>query len=297
MPKVLILSEPHGRLTLQSVAKETLGKGEILVKNVAVALNPIEWKQVELNIFVPFYPFILGADIAGIVEEVGEGVQNFKKGDKVYGLPPRFVNRSGAYQEYTVAVAELIGKIPDNITFAQAATIAGGAVTAALGLFRALQLPAPFKGPVTLPTDTILIWGASTSVGAYAVQLARIVGFKNIIATSSPSNFDYVTSLGATRVFDYKDPSVFDSIKSATGNQLSLILDANGSHEVSMKALGEQGGDVASTLSQQNYSVGNVNIKGIYAASVFEVSSQNDVILMVFIERTTTRKGSLSLFV
>lgn len=81
--KALFITEPKGALQLSTPPKPTAGKGELLVKNVAVALNPVEWKQIAYNFWIPSYPYVLGVDHAGIVEEVGEEVTNFKKGDRV----------------------------------------------------------------------------------------------------------------------------------------------------------------------------------------------------------------------
>lgn len=81
--KALIINEPGGKLKIGTLPRPSLGKGEMLMKTMAVALNPVEWKQIAYNFSIPSYPFVLGADCAGIVEALGEGVSNFKKGDKV----------------------------------------------------------------------------------------------------------------------------------------------------------------------------------------------------------------------
>jgi len=203
-------------------------KDQILIKNVAGALNPVDWKQIEFGFGIPSYPYVLGLDIAGIVEEVGEGVTKFKKGDKVFTANPSGKQGFGAYQEYTLAIADLSGKIPDNISFEEAATLGMGSATSFVALFNDLKVPPPWHGKQQLPSDTILIWGGSTSLGLYGIQLAKLSGFKNIITTSSPHNFELVKSLGATHVFDYHDSDVAKKIEQAAGGKLKLVFDAFG---------------------------------------------------------------------
>jgi len=213
---------------------------------VAVAVNPVDWKQIEYNFYVPSFPYTNGCDLAVTVEELGEGVTNVKKGDRVYAYPG--VGRDAkhsAYQEYTVIDAELVGRFPYNVSFEEAASIGLGTITSGVGLFRDMQIP--FGGPP--PADSILIWGASSSVGSYAVQLARLSGFKNILATCSPKNFDYVKSLGATHCFDYKATDVAQQIKTASQNKLSYVFDATGSVSAIIPALGENGGTIVTALS------------------------------------------------
>jgi threonine dehydrogenase-like Zn-dependent dehydrogenase len=123
----------------------------------------------------------------------------------------KIANRAseGAFQNYVLLREEAVTAIPDAISFEQAAVLPLGIATAACGLFLedqlGLQLPTPGK-PV--PTGkTVLIWGGSTSVGSCAIQLAVAAGYE-VVTTASPRNFDYVRDLGASLVFDYRDPKV-----------------------------------------------------------------------------------------
>ena len=181
------------------------------------------------------------------------------------------------------------------MTFSDAATLPLGTVTAAVGLFKGLQIPTPFSGPVTLPADTILIWGGATSVGAYAVQLARLSGFKNILATASSANFDYVKSLGATQVFDYKAADVIEQIKAATGDNLRLVFDAFGSHDTSVKALGKEGGVVASTLAQGETTTDNKTVRRVYGGVIFIVRNCEFSVLITRTNNNLEKNGINSL--
>ncbi len=147
--------------------------------------------RLALGISKPKRP-ILGVELSGIVESVGNKVQKFKPGDQIFASALR---KFGGYAEYAVLSEKGIAKKPDNITFEEAATLPIGACTA-LHFLR--------KCKVTKGTE-ILIYGASGSVGTYAVQIAKHYGAK-ITAVCSSANFELVKSLGANTTLDYKDP-------------------------------------------------------------------------------------------
>jgi NADPH:quinone reductase-like Zn-dependent oxidoreductase len=185
-----------------------------VIKNAAVAVNPVEWiKQLMGNIVLPWiqYPFVLGNDCAGEVVEVGDMVSQIKVGDRVLAhavsMDPA-VNKSseGAFQHYTVIHDNMVTVIPDWLSYEEACVIPLGLSTAATALFHAyfLFLNRPFAplGRSPLP-QVVLVWGGSTSVGCNAIQLASSAGYE-VVTTCSPKNFEYVTNLGAIAVFDYR---------------------------------------------------------------------------------------------
>jgi len=251
-----------------SIATPAPGKGEVLIKNVCGAINPVDWKQVQYNFWIPSYPFVVGCDIAGTVEAVGEGVTNLKKGDRVWAYLRLATDiKYGAYQEYCISFADRVGKIPPNMSFEDAATLGLGTFTPGIALYYDVKIP--IEGPP--PTDTLLIWAASSSVGSFGVQLAKYTGFKHILATCSPKNFDYVKSLGATHVFDVHAPDVIQQIKDATHNKLSLVYDAFGATPNIIPALGENGGTIVTVLgnSVPKELPSNVKATGTYAGNIF----------------------------
>jgi len=149
---------------------------------------------------------------------------NYTKGEHVAGcvhggLDPELGIR-GAYSEYVVQEASLVFRYPTTISPIAAATIPLASVTAALGLFHEMDLPLP---PATAKTY-ILIWAGSTSVGQYAIQLAKSAGCF-VITTASSARHDYLKELGADVCFDYKDPSVVSKIKQAANDSLSYAFD------------------------------------------------------------------------
>ncbi|KAI1119748.1 GroES-like protein [Nemania abortiva] len=196
------------------------GPGQIVVKNAAVAINPIDWqKQILGDNLLGYikYPFVLGGDVAGNVAEVGPGVRRFKVNDRVVaaalGLAPTSANAAeGAFQRYTLVREHMAAPLPDHISYEQACVMPLTLSTAVYGLFHPdfLGLDMPTVPPVTrepASSRAVIITGGSTSVGANAVQLAVAAGYE-VLSTSSPKNFDFVKKLGASHVFDYNSATL-----------------------------------------------------------------------------------------
>ena len=198
-------------------------EGEIVIKNHAVAINPIDWIiQVAGSIVFSWikYPFVLGSDLAGEVIEVGKGVTRFSVGDRVLGHAvgtdkKRNSSAEGSFQEYTVLLAHMAAPIPDTLSYEEATVLPLALSTAACGLFQKDHLALQYPTVTPKPTGkTLLIWGGSTSVGNNAIQLAVAAGYE-VITTASPRNFDNVKELGASQVFDYHSKTVVKDIINA----------------------------------------------------------------------------------
>jgi NADPH:quinone reductase-like Zn-dependent oxidoreductase len=199
------------------------GDDQIVIRNHAVTINPVDWIiQVAGNLAYRWltYPTVLGSDVAGEVVEVGKAVTRFRVGDRVLGHAvgsDKDSNRAaeGGFQLYTVVLERLAAPIPDTMAFEDAAVLPLGVSTAACGLFQKDQLGLRYPTANATPTgETLLVWGGSTSVGSNAIQLAAAAGYE-VITTSSPRNFEYVKSLGASQVFDYNSPGVVADIIAA----------------------------------------------------------------------------------
>lgn len=209
------------------------GENEVLVRNRAVAINPVDG-SLQATAFWPLnYPTILGQDVAGEVVEIGPNVTQLQKGDRVFGLAVGMATKrdqDNAFQTYTILQTNMVGKIPDNVSFESAAVVPLGCSTAAAGLFQEdyLNLQYPTE-PVQKHTGkTLLIWGGSSSVGSNAIQLAIAAGYE-VITTSSPRNFKYVKKLGASKVFDYSSSSIADDLLNAfKGKTTAGALDCVG---------------------------------------------------------------------
>ena len=199
------------------------GPNEIVVKNAAVAINPLDWaKQMMGNLLFGWlkYPIVLGSDVAGVVVEVGKSVDanRFKVGDRVVGNAVGLDKRSnksaeGGFQEYTVLRSNLASPIPADLSYEKACVLPLGLSTASCGLFMKDQLALQYPSvPPREPTGkTLVVWGGSTSVGCNAIQLAKAAGYE-VITTASPRNFEYVKKLGASHVVDYHSPNAVQDI-------------------------------------------------------------------------------------
>jgi NADPH:quinone reductase and related Zn-dependent oxidoreductases len=128
----------------------------------------------------------------------------------------------GGFAEYIVAKGDVQWKIPENMSFQEAATLGVGINTVGQGLYQSLKLALPTE-PIKDATP-ILIYGGSTATGTLAIQFAKLSGYK-VLTTCSPHNFDLVRSLGADDVYDYKDAQAPAQIRKATDNNLKLVFD------------------------------------------------------------------------
>ena len=208
-------------------------ENEIVVKNHAVAINPVDWLTQSIGGLVfPWlnYPFVLGSDVAGEVVEVGASVSRFKVGDRVLGHAvgadkSRNSAAEGGFQDYTVILDHMAAPIPDGMAYENAAVLPLGLSTAACGLFQKDQLALDHPSARPRRTGkTVLVWGGSTSVGSNAIQLAVAAGY-DVITTASPKNFDYVMKLGASQVFDYNSTTVVaDVVKAFKGQTIAGAL-------------------------------------------------------------------------
>ncbi|CAI7639260.1 unnamed protein product [Penicillium viridicatum] len=221
--KAVIITQPktEGLVTDRPIPK--LRDDYLLVKTVSVGLNPTDWKHVA---FLSPPGVLIGCDYAGTVEAVGKDVKkNFNKGDRVCG----FVHganavqpEDGSFAEYIVAKGDVQWKIPEHMSFQEAATLGVGINTVGQGLYQSLKLALPTE-PIKDATP-ILIYGGSTATGTLAIQFAKLSGYK-VLTTCSPRNFDLVRSLGADDVYDYKDAQAPAKIRQATDNNLKLVFD------------------------------------------------------------------------
>ncbi|KAL5504372.1 hypothetical protein ACEPAH_8446 [Sanghuangporus vaninii] len=230
--KALFLEAPVGEFRVRSKAIQKPGPGELLVKIHATALNPVDWKIRDFDSFVKVYPAILGSDAAGTVEEIGENVQGFVKGDRVLHQG-WFSNDKATFQQFTIVPAEITAKIPPNISFDEAASVPLGLATAGAGLYGdrpgiiTKYKPAWEEGGEGLYRGKpIVIFGGSTSVGQYVIQLAKLSGFSPIITTASLHNTDLLKSLGATHVIDRSADVPAEAKKILGDTSVELIYDA-----------------------------------------------------------------------
>ncbi|KAH6666099.1 zinc-binding oxidoreductase CipB [Halenospora varia] len=197
----------------------TPGENQILIKNHAIAINPVDGKLQYTSLYPMAYPTIFGQDVAGEVVEVGPGVTRFKMGDRVTGFAVGHATKcesEKAFQAYTILWINMCCEIPDNIPFENAVVLGLALSTAADTLFNPdfLNLQVPTEPKQHSTEKTLLVWGGASSVGSNAIQLAVAAG-SEVITTSSPRNFEYVKKLGASQVFDYNSPTIVQDLINA----------------------------------------------------------------------------------
>ncbi|KAI0271926.1 chaperonin 10-like protein [Russula aff. rugulosa BPL654] len=235
------------------------GPGQILVKIVAAAQNPTDWKSLGRVLKAAKYGGIVGNDYAGVVEELGPDVPEgmWTIGERVAGFVLGTVQANGAFSEYLVARAEVeVVPIPDGWSFEEAAQLGVAPLTALQCLHETLELPSPFEARSTAeqPQRTILIWGGASAVGQYAIQFAKLCGLR-VLTTASSKNFDLVKGLGVDEVFDYRDEGAVENIRAATGNALDIAIDTISEGKTPAQvtgAIGDKGGKVAIVLPYES---------------------------------------------
>lgn len=226
-PRAAWLHAARQPLRVDQAPRTAPGRGEVLVRNRAVAINPFDGIVQSLGgLVTPWlrYPAVLGSDLAGEVLAVGPGVRRLVPGDRVLGLAlgvEKAANRpvEGAFQECVILREACVARIPPDLSFEQAAVLPLAFATAACGLFLSehLGLRRPSPDPASLARgESVLVWGAATSVGSCAVQLAAAAGYR-VIATCSAHNFEHARSLGATACVDYHDPAAAARVVEAIG--------------------------------------------------------------------------------
>jgi len=204
----------------------TIGENEILVKVSAIAINPTDWKHSRRSTEPGT---ILGCDFAGIVVQTGPNLRvPLKVGDKVAASLRGGVDKErGGFAEYVKVYADLAWIIPEGTyTFEEAATIGIPLYTSVIALYgpNSLQLPQPGDANPPVPGTWLFVYGGSSSVGQYAIQLAKLSGY-NVVTTASKRNHELVKSLGADLVFDYNDPDVVKNIRESTNDSIHLAYD------------------------------------------------------------------------
>jgi NADPH:quinone reductase-like Zn-dependent oxidoreductase len=241
-------------LRLQEVERPVPGLTDILVRVHAAGINPTDWKarasggrQTSGD-----FPVILGYDVAGVVEEVGGGVTWLRVGDEVLGMP-KFPVLPGGYAEYVVAPSRQFVRKPAALSFEQAAGLPLAALTAWQGLVDTGRLSAGQR---------VLVHAAAGGVGHLAVQIAKSLG-AHVIGTASAPKHDFVRSLGADEVIDYRSVDFVDVLRE---QPVDVVFDpiAGDTSLRSVQVL-KDGGILVSILSVEDDAAAEAKRRGIHA--------------------------------
>ncbi len=186
------------------------GPGEIRIKIIAAGVNPMDWKVRRGLVGSLPLPMIMGLDVAGTVDMLGQGEVTFQPGDEVFAKVPI---GKGGYAEYTVARSAETARKPKSIGFIESAAIPTAGLAAWQSIFDLAGLE---KG------QSVLIHGAAGGVGTFAVQFAKWKG-AHVIGTASEKNAEFLKNIGADEVIDYKNQRFEDLV-----SNMDVVLDTVG---------------------------------------------------------------------
>jgi NADPH:quinone reductase len=205
--------------------------GEVLIRVGYAGVNPSDTKmrsgesaRAGYRYREVKFPFVVGRDGAGVVERTGSNVNGFRPGDpgdSVIAWSATDGKTWGSYAEFMRVPVKNLSPMPKSLSFAKAAVVAVASLTAFQALFRAE------KGGM-IPGQKVLIHGAAGGVGSFAVQFAKSAGLL-VAATCGSQNVDYVRSLSADVVIDYKTEDVGRALHDWSGEGVDVVLDVVGS--------------------------------------------------------------------
>ena len=260
--KAAVLEVPGGKFLLQDVKRPIPGEGEVLVKIHASSVNPLDIKISAGSAAHARHPLpaVLGIDLAGVVEDIGKGVKDFKIGDEVYGMTGGVGGIQGSLAQYAAVDALLLAHKPSNLTMREAAALPLIFITAWEGLIDRANVSAG---------DNVLIQGGAGGVGHIAVQLAKAFN-ANVFAVDRGSKGEFLKSLGATPI-DYTTIEVAEYVMQYTAGQgFDIVYDTGGGAilDASFAAV-HRFGHVVSCLGWGTHSLSPLSFKSATYSGVF----------------------------
>ena len=245
------------------VPKPTLKSGHVLIRVEATSVNPVDYKIRRYGLpFAPELPAVLHGDVAGVIEAVGEGVENFQPGDEVYGCAGGVKGHGGALADYMLADARLIAKKPESLDFGAAAALPLVVITAWEGLIDKADIQ---------PGQHVLVHGGTGGVGHMALQLAKWRGARVTATASTLEKLQIAKELGADEGVNYREESVADYVDRLTnGAGFDVVFDSTGGQNLpnSFEAA-KLNGTVVTPSSSHTYDLSIMHAKGLSLHVVF----------------------------
>ncbi|KAH8665990.1 chaperonin 10-like protein [Tricladium varicosporioides] len=269
---------PDIKVTIKDVPVPKPNADQVLIRVIYSGSNPKDWKR-------PKYmkkEHNSGDDIAGIIEEVGENITEFKKGDRVAAFH-EMMSDHGSFAEYAIAWAYTTFHLPKKTSFEEGATVPLAAMTAAVGLYQCLRLPEPWNA--TTKKTPLIVYGASGAVGAFTIKLARLSNIHPIIAISGRGH-NFVEGLidrkkGDT-IVDYRNGNeaiisgikdtlkandvsevyyAFDAVSEHSSYQnISQVLSTNGKSKITLVLPGNDYSAIPKHIERSTTMVGSVHM-------------------------------------
>ncbi|HLY83181.1 MAG TPA: NADP-dependent oxidoreductase, partial [Acidimicrobiales bacterium] len=232
-------------LSVSDVAEPVAGPGQVRIRTAAATVNPVDTSmragRAAGAIPDATFPMILGWDVAGVVDAVGDGVEKYKVGDRVVGMSLWFLTRTGTYAEQVVLDQGAVAEAPKGIEDSAAATIPLNGLTAwsALAVAR------------VEPGDALLVTGAAGGVGGYLVELASRRGVE-VVGLGRPEDLDTIRSFGAHRAID----------DIAKAGAVAVAVDTTGRADLALGALAP-GGRLITIAGKPTEERGDVTVKAV----------------------------------
>jgi NADPH2:quinone reductase len=260
--QAIVLSAFGAPLSQQDIARPVAGPGQVLVRVHASGVNPLDTKIAagKADHAGTVLPAILGIDLAGVVDSVGDGVKGFARGDRVYGMTGGIGGVAGSLAEYAAVDADLLAAMPDYLSMREAAALPLIFITAWEGLVDRAQVGAG---------KTVLVHGGAGGVGHMAVQLAVALG-ASVYATGSAAQRIAIEGMGA--VFIDRASKVEHYVQQHTGGEgFDIVYDTVGGEvlDLSFRAARRYHGHVVSCLGWGTHALAPLSFRAATYSGVF----------------------------
>lgn len=217
------LDESGQPYTIRGAPVPSPGPDDVVIRVHAVAINPVDAGRQASGIMITTYPWIVGVDGAGTIHSIGNNIADLSPGDRVIAMGDEYLaaqSSHGMFQRYAAVGRKNVCKIPDQLSFDDACVLPLGVATACGMLFE--KASSNLDWPTVDASvraerqqkhqgEIIIVWGGSSSVGASAIQLVKLSGYR-VISLASKHNFGLLRECGAEATFDYKDADAIDSV-------------------------------------------------------------------------------------
>jgi NADPH2:quinone reductase len=264
--QALVLNRYDGLLEMTELSRPTVGHGQVLVRIKASGLNPLDTKIRAGSAAHAKHPLplVLGMDMAGVIETIGDGVSGFKVGDEVYGLTGGVGGIQGSLAQFAAVDARLIAHKPSNLSMREAAALPLSFITSYQGIVDRANVQ---------PGQTLLVQGGAGGVGHVSVQLGKALGAQ-VFATASASDREVIEQYGATHI-DYRGFSAEEYVKQYTqGLGFDIVADTVGGTTLDASfAAVKQFGHVVSALGWGTHALAPLSFREASYSGVFTLSA------------------------